>query len=113
MTNKAAADLALRAALEGAALDVVAGLGGCSMRLVAIVQSAQLPGRSPPRLKRWRRVLPLEALDGGGAAEGDAQAFGGWEKVDPHALAALRGDCTRCAGFRGCSPAADYVAARA
>jgi hypothetical protein len=34
------------------------------MRLLAISQSALLPWRSPPRLRRWRIVLPLDASIG-------------------------------------------------
>jgi hypothetical protein len=60
VAHQAAADLALGAPLVGASGDV--GAEWWSMRLVAIVHSAQLPWRSPPRLRRWRRVFYNDLL---------------------------------------------------
>jgi hypothetical protein len=44
--------------------------------------SARLACRSPPGLRRWRLVLPDEALTGAGGAERSERAFAFAESVD-------------------------------
>ncbi len=51
--------------------------GWLRLRVSAMVCSARLSCRSPPRLRRWRVVRPEEAGIAGGAGEGGERGFAG------------------------------------
>src|SRR3954469_8173441 len=65
VAHQAPPDLLGALALGGAAGDVVAGLGVMDHAVVAISQSALLPWRSPPRLRRCLVVLRVSSRFGG------------------------------------------------